>query len=238
MRLKKKHSWFPKSLLILLLVLISFSAIVIITNRNSKNMTARQKILKTVYPIMMWFTKSAGINNNSRSNNAAVPVVPIYSLTALLSNGTQLNLNEYKGKKILLVNTASDCGYTGQYDGLEKLYQSYKEKLVVIGFPANDFKDQEKGTDENIAAFCKLNYGVTFPIMRKTSVKKGPDQNEVYQWLSSKLKNGWNEQAPTWNFCKYLVDEQGKLVNYFASSVDPLSDDVKKAIEEQITPIP
>ena len=195
-------------------------------------MTARQKILKTFYPMMMWFTKSAGINNNARSNNEVVPLVPIYALKNQLTDGTQLDLKEYKGKKLLLVNTASDCGYTGQYEGLEKLYQNYKDKLVVIGFPANDFKEQEKGTDKNIAAFCKINYGVTFPIMKKSSVLKGPDQNILFQWLSSKEKNGWNEQAPGWNFCKYLVDEQGKLVNYFSSSVDPLNDEVKKAIEK------
>lgn len=195
-------------------------------------MTARQKILKAVYPIMMWFTKSAGINNNSQSNKEVLPVVPIYELKSQLTDGKQLNLNEYKGRKILLVNTASDCGYTGQYEDLEKLYQAYKDKLVVIGFPANDFKEQEKGTDEDIATFCKLNYGVTFPIMKKSSVIKGAEQNEIFQWLSSKEKNGWNEQAPGWNFCKYLVDEQGKLIHYFASSVEPLSDQVKKAIEE------
>jgi len=195
-------------------------------------MTARQKILKAVYPIMMWFTKSTGINCNTRSNNEVFPVVAIYELKSQLTDGTQLDLNVYKGKKLLLVNTASDCGYTGQYDGLEKLYQTYKDKLVVIGFPANDFKEQEAGTNENIAAFCKINYGVTFPLMKKSSVIKSTNQNVIFQWLCSKQKNGWNEQAPVWNFCKYLVDEQGKLVNYFAPTVDPLSDEVKKAIEE------
>lgn len=195
-------------------------------------MTARQKILKAVYPVMMWFTKSAGINNSSLSNKEVVPIVSIYELQSQLTDGKQLNLNEYKGRKILLVNTASDCGYTGQYEDLEKLYQAHKDKLVVIGFPANDFKEQEKGTNENIAAFCKLNYGVTFPLMKKSSVIKGADQNEIFRWLSSKEKNGWNEQAPSWNFCKYLVDEQGKLINYFASSVEPLSDEVKKAIDD------
>lgn len=195
-------------------------------------MTTRQKILRTVYPIMMWFTKSAGINSTASSHNEVVPVVPIYELKSQLTDGRQLDLNIYKGTKLLLVNTASDCGYTGQYESLEKLYQTYKGKLVVIGFPANDFKEQETGTDETIAAFCKLNYGVSFPLMKKSSVIKGVDQNAIFQWLSSKQKNGWNEQAPGWNFCKYLVNEQGKLVNFFASSVDPLSEEVKKAIEE------
>lgn len=160
-----------------------------------------------------------------------MPVVSLYELQGQLSDGNQLNLNQYKGKKILFVNTASDCGYTGQYEGLEKLFQTYKDKLVVIGFPANDFKEQEKGTDENIAAFCKLNYGVTFPIMKKSSVIKGVNQNNVFKWLSNKEQNGWNDQAPVWNFCKYLVDEQGKLIHFFASSVEPFSDEVKRAIE-------
>jgi len=232
MLLKKKYPGITKIFLILLILITSFSTYVIIDNKNYKNMTAKQKILKTVYPIMMWFTKSAGINNNALTNNEVMPVEPIYELKSQLSNGKELDLNRYKGKKLLLVNTASDCGYTGQYDSLEKLYQTYKEKLVVIGFPANDFKEQEKGSDETIAAFCKINYGVTFPLMKKSSVIKGTYQNEIFQWLSSQQKNGWNEQAPSWNFCKYLLNEEGKLVNYFASSVDPLSDEVKKAIEE------
>ena len=215
-----------------MIVIISFSTFVIIANRNSKNMTAKQKLLKAVYPLMMWVTKSAGINNNALSNKEAMPVVSFYTLQSQLTDGKHLDLNQCKGKKILLVNTASDCGYTGQYEALEKLSQTYKDKLVVIGFPANDFKEQEKGTDENIAAFCKLNYGVTFPIMKKSSVLKGPDQNEIFQWLSSKEKNGWNDQAPSWNFCKYLVDEQGKLIHYFASSVEPLSNEVIKAIND------
>jgi len=229
---KKKYSGIAKSFITLLVLVTSFSTFILIANRNSKNMTARQKILKAVYPVMMWFTKSAGINNSSLSNKEVVPIVSIYELQSQLTDGKQLNLNEYKGRKILLVNTASDCGYTGQYEDLEKLYQAHKDKLVVIGFPANDFKEQEKGTNENIAAFCKLNYGVTFPLMKKSSVIKGADQNEIFRWLSSKEKNGWNEQAPSWNFCKYLVDEQGKLINYFASSVEPLSDEVKKAIDD------
>ena len=130
------------------------------------------------------------------------------------------------------MNTASDCGYTGQYGELEKLSQENKETLVVLGFPANDFKEQEKGTDENIASFCKLNFGVTFPLLQKSKTVKGTGQNEIFQWLTHKNKNGWNDQAPTWNFCKYLVDEDGKLVHFFASSVEPMSSEVLKAISE------
>ena len=131
---------------------------------------------------------------------------------------------------MLLVNTASDCGYTGQYDELQKLYEEYQNKLIVIGFPANDFKEQEKGSDEEIAQFCKINYGVTFPLIKKSSVIKGNSQNEVYQWLSNKNLNGWNDQQPTWNFSKYLINEEGALTNYFAPFISPLSKDVIAAI--------
>ena len=99
-------------------------------------------------------------------------------------------------------------------------------------FPANDFKEQEKGSDETIAKFCKENYGVTFLLMKKSSVINGPQQNEVFNWLTSKNKNGWNSKQPGWNFSKYLVNEEGVLVNYFATSVSPLSEEVKKAVEE------
>lgn len=195
-------------------------------------MTTRQKLLKAVYPAMMWFTKATGTNTTSLSNTAKAPLKSFYHLTATLNNGKPLNLPDFKGKKILLVNTASDCGYTGQYSALEKLYTEHKDKLVVLGFPANDFKEQEKGTDENIAAFCKVNFGVSFPILKKSKVIKGTGQNEIFQWLSNKNENGWNEAAPSWNFCKYLVDENGKLIHFFSSSVDPMSSDVLKAIGE------
>ena len=195
-------------------------------------MTTRQKLLRAVYPVLMWFTKISGANTVSLSNKTAEPTVPFYSLTALLNDGKPLNLNDYRGKKILLVNTASDCGYTGQYEGLEKLYQSHRQTLVILGFPSNDFKEQEKGTDEMIAAFCKVNFGVSFPLLKKSKALKGAGQNEIFNWLSDKDKNGWNDQAPTWNFCKYLVDENGRLTHFFASSVEPMSSEALKAIAE------
>ena len=230
MFLKRKYFSLKKSAIILLVLLAGFSAYVIAVNKNSKNMTAKQKILKAIYPAMMWFTKVTGTNTRLLTNNAVEPTVSIYNLTATLTDGSIFNLNDLKGKKILVVNTASDCGYTGQYDDLEKLHQLYKDKLVILGFPANDFKDQEKAADAEIAAFCKLNYGVTFPLMKKSKVIAGAGQNEVYQWLTNKDKNGWNEQAPSWNFCKYLVDEQGFLIAFYASSVPPLSHEIVNAI--------
>ena len=151
-----------------------------------------------------------------------------------------MNFEKFRGKKVLLVNTASDCGYTGQYDELEKLYKQFQNKLVILGFPANDFKEQEKGTDEEIAQFCKINYGVTFPLIKKSSVIRGTEQNEVFQWLSDKSKNGWNDQQPTWNFAKYLVNENGVLTNYFAPSLSPLDETIVNAImlnSEQTTQV-
>ena len=113
------------------------------------------------------------------------------------------------------------------------MYEKYKEKLVIIGFPANDFKEQEKGTDEEIAQFCKLNFGVTFPLMKKAVVIKAPEQNEVFKWLTDSAKNGWNNKPPSWNFAKYIVNEEGILTNYFGSSISPLSKDVSDAVQKK-----
>jgi glutathione peroxidase len=113
------------------------------------------------------------------------------------------------------------------------LSKQYKDKLVVIGFPANDFKEQEKGTDAAIAEFCKKNFGVTFPLMQKSVVIKSPLQNPVFQWLTDSARNGWNNKNPTWNFSKYLVNENGVLTNYFDPSVSPLNSEVLNAIDKK-----
>lgn len=221
-----------KRFIIVLLVLIAaFAVYVEIVNRNSINMTYRQKLLKAVYPALMWFTKIAGTNTKELTGNKQPPV-SFYSLKGQLNNGDTLDFAGLKGKKIMLVNTASDCGYTNQYTDLQKLADEYKDKLIVLGFPANDFKEQEKGTDEEIATFCKKNYGVTFPLMQKSSVIKTSEQNSVYQWLTDSTKNGWNTKPPTWNFTKYIVNEEGVLTNYFGPSISPLDKDVIKAINE------
>jgi glutathione peroxidase len=166
------------------------------------------------------------------NKNSAMPASSIYDVKATSIDGTPFIFSALKGKKILLVNTASDCGYTGQYEALEKLQQQYKTQLVVIGFPANDFKEQEKSDNQNIAAFCKKNYGVSFPLMEKSIVIKKNHQNSVFKWLSDSSLNGWCNQEPAWNFCKYLINEQGVLVNYFPMSVDPLDPSVIAAIEK------
>ena len=215
---------------------ITVAAIIIATCLvliKQTNMTFRQSLLKTFYPAIMAANNFFGGGKPVLQNTANIkPSISFYNLKATANDGTEIGFNQFKGKKILLVNTASDCGYTGQYEELENLYNQYKNKLVIIGFPANDFKEQEKGSDETIAKFCKENYGVTFLLMKKSSVINGPQQNEVFAWLTDKNKNGWNSKQPGWNFSKYLVNEEGVLVNYFATSVSPLSEEVKKAIEE------
>ena len=143
--------------------------------------------------------------------------------------GIEISFSKYKGKKLLLVNTASECGFTPQYDGLKKLHETYGSKLTVLGFPANNFGAQEPGSNEEIGAFCKKNFGVTFQLFEKSDVI-GEHQNELYQWLTNKEQNGWNEQAPNWNFCKYLIDENGKLLKFYSSSVDPMSDEIVQGL--------
>ncbi len=220
-----------KIFVVVLILLAIFAVYVEIVNRNSKNMTYRQKVLKAVYPVFMWFNKVTGKNRKKLENETKIPPVSFYSLSAESNNGDMVSFDSFKGKKVLLVNTASNCGFTNQYDDLQKLYEQYKDKLVVVGFPANDFKEQEKGTDEEIATFCRINYGVTFPLMKKSVVIKSPEQNPVYQWLTDSAKNGWNSKFPTWNFSKYLVNETGVLTNYFDPSVPPLSNTVVDAIK-------
>lgn len=219
-------------LTILFLIVLITTLYVVIVNRNSKNMTARQKVLKAVYPAWIFFTKLIGKNTDALVNEHKAPTVPFHSLKAVLNNGATYDFEALKGKKVLLVNTASDCGYTGQYDELQQLYKKFENKLVILGFPANDFKEQEKGSDEEIAQFCKVNFGVTFPLMKKSSVVKNESQNEVYKWLTDSTKNGWNSKQPSWNFSKYLVNEEGILTHYFDPSVSPVSEQVLKEIEQ------
>jgi glutathione peroxidase len=195
-------------------------------------MTIKQKILKAVYPLFIWITKLTGKNMNILTNsNEAEPSTPVYKLDVQLNNGQSVPLGDYKGKKVMLVNTASNCGYTGQYNELQELYEQYKNKLTIIAFPANDFAEQEKGSDEEIAQFCQLNFGVTFPLARKSVVINSSGQNPVFTWLTSKKLNGWNDQAPTWNFSKYLLNEEGKLTHYFDPSISPLSEEVISAVK-------
>lgn len=215
------------------IVMATFIAFVLFDNRHSTNMTFRQKILKTLYPAILFFSKLTGSKASINKNKTNMqPQFSFYNLNDTLNNGTLFSFDTLKGKKILLVNTASNCGYTNQYEALQSLHQQYGNKLVVIGFPSNDFKEQEKGNDEEIASFCKLNYGVTFLLMKKSGVLKNNQQNKVFQWLTAIEQNGWNDAPPTWNFNKYLVNENGILTHVFEPGISPLSQEVIEAINQ------
>jgi len=145
--------------------------------------------------------------------------------------GDQFNFSTLKGKKVMIVNTASKCGNTPQYKALEALYEKFQDQLVIIGFPANNFGSQEPGSDKEIRQFCSDNYGVTFPMMSKISVK-GDDMAPIYKWLTSKEFNGVRDSEVTWNFQKYLIDENGKLVDVIPPKEKPDSDKVIAWISE------
>ncbi len=140
-----------------------------------------------------------------------------------------VDLSQYKGKKVVILNVASKCGYTKQYADWEKFNKEHGDKVVVLGFPSNDFGGQEPGTSEEIATFCSATYGVTFPMFEKVTVK-GDEKAPLYKWLSSKDLNGWNDKEPTWNFCKYVVNEKGELTNFFASKILPTDPEFLKAV--------
>lgn len=153
------------------------------------------------------------------------PKGSVYDFKLKTLEGEEINLGKFKGKKLLLVNVASKCGYTPQYKNLEALHEKYGNKLVVIGFPANNFMGQEPGSATEIREFCTKNYGVKFLMMEKISVK-GNDVHPLYNYLSKKELNGVCDEAPSWNFCKYLIDENGRVQKFFNSRVDPLSEDI------------
>jgi len=155
------------------------------------------------------------------SNTQSMTKETIYSFKVKDLSGNEFDFASLKGKKILIVNTASKCGLTPQYKDLEAIYEKYKEKnFVIVGFPANNFASQEPGTSKEISEFCQLNYGVTFPMMEKVSVK-GDDMCEVYQFLTQKSKNGLQDSEVEWNFQKYLINEKGELEKVIAPQVLP-----------------
>lgn len=194
-------------------------------------MTPRQRILKLVYPLLIWARQRRGSKAHLQNRQGVVPPVSFYALSAVLNSGETLPFATLKGKKVLLVNTASDCGYTAQYAELQTLHRHAKEMLVILAFPSNDFKKQEKGSDAAIARFCSAHYGVRFPLVQKSVVLKNGQQHPVYRWLTRPELNGWNHQPPAWNFAKYLVNEEGILTHYFDPAVSPVSDAVRQAIE-------
>ena len=158
-------------------------------------------------------------------------VDPIYQFKVKDITGGEFNLADLKGKKVLIVNTASKCGLTPQFEQLEELYQKYKDQnFVIIGFPTNDFMSQDPGTNEEIAEFCKLNYGVTFPMMSKIVVK-GDNKEPLYQYLTQEDKNGLGDFDVEWNFQKFLINEEGKLAKVISPKVSPTDSEITNWIE-------
>ena len=186
--------------------LIALSAVVLSCTAQSKTFVQTPNAEKAI-----------GISSNQTKN--------IYQFKVDGLEGGTIDFSAYKGKKILVVNTASACGYTPQYKELEALYEKYKNKLVIIGFPANNFGGQEPGTNAEIKEFCTKNYGVTFPMAAKISVK-GDDTAPIYKWLTSKTENGVLDATIGWNFNKFLIDEKGNMVAYFPSKVTPMSEEI------------
>ncbi len=170
-------------------------------------------------------SKASSSIENQTQLNKDVMAKSFYDFKMKDLNGKEVDFSTFKGKKIMVVNVASKCGYTPQYEALQKLYEANSDKLVILGFPANNFGGQEPGTNEEIQSFCSENYGVTFPMFEKISVK-GFDKDPLYRWLSDASMNGWNNEEPSWNFCKYILDEKGELINFLPSKVAPLDQQI------------
>ena len=164
------------------------------------------------------FTQNVATDRPSNMNNTSKSTIYDFKMKGL--DGKEIDLAQYKGKKVVILNTASACGYTPQYADWQKFHVANAGKVVVLGFPCNDFGSQESGGSGEIATFCQKNYGVTFQMFEKVKVK-GDGQSPLYKYLSDKTLNGWNDKVPTWNFCKYLINEKGEVINFFASGVKP-----------------
>nr|WP_132215691.1 glutathione peroxidase [Mariniflexile fucanivorans] len=161
----------------------------------------------------------------SKSKAQTSPSESIYNIKINSLQEEPIDLSQFKNKYILFVNVASKCGFTGQYDDLQKLHETYQDKLVVIGVPCNQFGGQEPGTFKEIETFCKQNYGVTFLMTEKVDVK-GNNQHPLYQWLTKQSKNGKTDSSVKWNFQKYLVGKNGELIDYYFSVTNPLNDKI------------
>jgi glutathione peroxidase len=168
---------------------------------------------------------------NLAVNNPEQKEMSFYDLKAKTIDGENFDFSSLKGKKVLIVNVASECGFTGQYKPLQELYDAYSDKnFTIIGFPCNDFGGQEPGSEESIKGFCEKNYGVSFPLMAKVNIKKTP-QSPIYTWLTSKVSNGVADHSVRWNFHKFLIDENGILVASHGSSVNPMSEEIISFVE-------
>jgi len=152
-----------------------------------------------------------------------------YDLSINDINGEEINLERFKGKKVMIVNVASRCGYTSQYRDLQSLYERNKDKLEIIAVPCNDYGSQESGSNSEIKLFCETNYGVTFTMGSKQKIKSSPI-SELYRWLSDPKQNGWNSSLPSWNFCKYVINEDGQLTHFLRSGVSPTGREMSEII--------
>lgn len=181
---------------------------------------------------LVLFGSLVAVNAQEKKEEKPVPASLNFTMKSL--DGKDVKLSDYQGKVILMINTASKCGYTPQYEGLQKLYTKYQEKgLVLLGFPANDFKQQEPGTDAAIAEFCKENYGVTFPMFSKISVL-GAEKAPLYKYLTDASNDPTKGGEVKWNFEKFLIGKDGKIIGRYRSAVTPQSDEIVKAIEAEL----
>ncbi|MEC9221763.1 MAG: glutathione peroxidase [Bacteroidota bacterium] len=192
--------------------------------------TIKQNVLKRLYPFIRKAAKNTRNGAVITNEQNTAPYTPLYDLEVVLSGGETLDMGTFKGKKILLVNSASDCGYTGQYEELQALHETAGDKVAIIAFPSNDFGMQERKDDASIQTFCQVSYGVTFPIAKKGVVRKKTEQQPIYRWLTDKAQNGWNNHAPDWNFGKYLINEEGLLTHYFGPSISPMEEEIRLAL--------
>lgn len=195
-------------------------------------MTGRQRVLRLVYPLFMRFKKRFHKSGEAvhTHQHPPWPQQSFHQLSAREINGSSFSFEALKGKKVLIVNTASNCGYTPQYAELAALQQLAGDKLVVLVFPSSDFRNQEPLDNDAIKSFCNNYYPSGCKLMEKIVVKQPTGQHPVFHWLSQASANGWLDQAPTWNFCKYLVDEQGRLSAFYPPYISPVAPEVKKAI--------
>ncbi len=166
-----------------------------------------------------------GIKSRPQNSKMQPNLKSFYDFKLKSIDGNEIDLSLYKGKKVLIVNTASECGFTPQYTELNELNEKYGNKIVVLGFPSNNFGGQEPGSNKDIADFCQLHFEITFPLFEKSEVI-GQNQNELYRWLTHKNENGWNDEQPTWNFNKFSINEKGELIKFYSSSVNPMSDEI------------
>lgn len=187
--------------IIILSTLISFSGIYIL----------RERIFK--------------VNEKAPDNKMIANENNFYKLSANDIDGNKIDFSQFKGKKLLIVNVASKCGYTSQYKDLQELHKKYNDKITILAFPSNNFGFQEPGSNDQIEEFCETNYGIEFQLFEKSDVR-GKNINSVYRWLSSINDNGWNDKSPRWNFFKYLVDETGSLKAVYSSNVNPMDNEI------------